>query len=179
MHYRPFVVTVSPRPSGQISYQPPNIGALYLESSNHHYGSREERKRGLQAIRRQLEGRNPESLAYAFCGMFPQSGSVFIFMPRIPIAQNGCLADIDPRPPLQATPVQATGTSPFLGIFPALPRPAFGLYLRLSTRRALPVNSGLAAGTRPQRAHTVPKARQTIQYDRTNPRHAKNPEPMP
>ena len=40
------------------------------------------------------------------------------------------------------------------------------------------MNSGLAAGTRPQRAHTVPIARQTIQYDRTNPRHAKNPEPI-
>ena len=40
------------------------------------------------------------------------------------------------------------------------------------------MNSGLAAGTRPQRAHTVPIARHTIQYDRTNPRRAKNPEPI-
>ena len=151
---------------------------VYLQSINHHYGFREERKRGLQGIRRELEGRNPESLVYAFCGMLPQSGSVWFLLSRSHCFKDGCLADIDPRPPLQATPVQATGTSPFLGIFPALPRPAFGLYLRLSTRRALPVNSGLAAGTRPQRAHTVPIARQTIQYDRTNPRNAKNPDRM-
>ena len=113
-------MTTNARPSGQISYQPPNIGALYLESSNHHYGSREERKRGLQAIRRQLEGRNPESLVYAFCGMLPQSGSVWFLLSPSHCFKDGCLADIDPRLPLQATLVQATGTSPFLGIFLAL-----------------------------------------------------------
>ena len=122
MHYRPFVVTVSPRPSGQISYQPPNIGALHLESTNHLYGSREERKRGLQAIRRQLEGRNPESLAYAFCGMFPQSGSVFIFMPPIPIAQNEHLGI--PGPPVDLEDAQrfAAGTAhPYAYFTPSEP----------------------------------------------------------
>ena len=42
----------------------------------------------ISGFRRQLEGRNSESLIYAFAGTLLQSASVLIFMPPIPIAQN-------------------------------------------------------------------------------------------
>ena len=50
----------------------PILGAVYLESTNQLYGSCAERKRGPQANRRQLEGRNPESLVY---GINPSQSS--------------------------------------------------------------------------------------------------------
>ena len=86
------------------------------------YGSCAERKRGVQGNRRQLEGRNPESLAYAFCGMFPQSGSVFIFMPPIPIAQNEHFGI--PGPPVDLEDAQrfAAGTAhPYAYFTPSEP----------------------------------------------------------
>ena len=62
-------------------------------------------------FRRQLEGRNSESLIYAFAGMLPQSGSVFIFMPPIPIGQNEHLGIPGPPGDLEDAQRFAAGTA--------------------------------------------------------------------
>ena len=72
---------------GPLSYQPPKIVALYSERRNHHWSSRDIQKRRPQAIRRQLEDCDSESLAWSFCGALPQSGSVLVFVPPFPLAR--------------------------------------------------------------------------------------------
>ena len=84
-HYRGDTVTTNGDHVGPLSYQPPNIGALYSQRRNRHWNSRDVHKRGLQAIRRQLEDRDSESLAWSFSGTLPQSFSIFILpTPRLP-----------------------------------------------------------------------------------------------
>ena len=73
----------------------------------------------ISGFRRQLEGRNPESLVYAFSGTLHQSASVLIFMPQSPLARMRIPSVPGPPGDLKDAPRFVAGTSPFLGIFMA------------------------------------------------------------
>ena len=73
----------------------------------------------ISGFRRQLEGRNSESLVYAFAGMLPPSDSVLIFMPQSPLARMRIGSVPGPPGDLKDAPRFVAGTSPFLGIFMA------------------------------------------------------------
>ena len=83
-------------------------------------GQREEEDSGQSGrggFRRQLEGRNPESLAYAFSGTLPQSASVLIFMPQSPLARMRIGTVPGPPGDLKDAPrfVAGTASESFLG----------------------------------------------------------------
>jgi len=114
---------------------------VYLQSINHHYGFREERKRGPQGIRRELEGRNPESLVYAFCGMLLQSGSVLVSPPQGSHPMRLTFQHGRPWTSPSAQECFYAGTGPSLRIFSTLSSPvfpAFGLSPAISTRLSSP-----------------------------------------
>ena len=76
----------------------------------------------ISGFRRQLEGRNPESLVYAFSGTLPQSDSIWIPASPTNPCQHGFEAGFKAR--RLASPPRDfwAGTAPFLGIFAALSR---------------------------------------------------------
>ena len=76
----------------------------------------------ISGFRRQLEGRNPGSLVYAFSGTLPQSASIWIPASPTNPCQHGFEAGFKAR--RLASPPEHfwAGTAPFLGIFAALSR---------------------------------------------------------
>ena len=119
-------------------------GRRYLRSGqNRLHSFRPRQIASSQLRRRHVAAPNSERLLQGFSGKCPTPLSLWILPPLKAWAQDGCLADIDARPPLQATPLQATGISPFLGIFLALPRPVFGLDFGYQPKDRQKVTSGL------------------------------------